>query len=442
MPTATNQTESAPLTEQTQGQVITGGESVELAKVAATSGAFYRKVRLMRKHPTVKLARALAIAPLLASQWSIESKDGAPPDGKDFIHDCVMPLRMHLLKTSLYGCVDFGWQPYEKVFKLNELGAFAGKIVPAKVKPLLQDKTKILVDPANGSFAGLLNETAIKVELGIPESLLVNFDVEGTNWYGTSDMEAVEGPYDEWNITNTANVRYDKKIAGAHWVIHYPPGKSPFNGVDTDNYEIARNLLVTLETSGSFVVPRTLQNFVDDLNKDQPAWIIELKSTYPTSGAAFIERLNYIDKLLVRAFGLPERAVLEGQFGTKAEAEAHADFAITNMELRHQIMVQQYNWHLVNQLLRLNYGPETENTVWIAVAPITDLALQYLRKIYEVFLSNIEGFAQEADSIDMAALRDKLGIPTISDEQRAGADETEARNGMRRMVDDLLPAAE
>jgi hypothetical protein len=399
--------------EKTRSQVFIGGDDPQLQRDSKTSSAtVFKAVREMRKHPTVSLARQLCIAPLLSASWSIESKDDAPEGAKELIQDSIEPLRIHLLRTSLFNCIDYGFAAYEKVFKIDEK---SGLVVPLKLKPLLNDKTDILIDPANGSFAGLFQSNP-DVTLGIPESLLVNIDVEGTYWYGQPVMTAVQTAYDQWQVCNNAAVRYDKKIAGAHWVITYPPGTTPVNGVEKDNFEIAKEILGRLESSGGVVVPRTLENYVDDLNKNQKAWEIEILSAYPTSNVTFIDRLKYLDALMVRAFGLPERAVLEGQFGTKAESEAHADFAISNMELRHKIIVQTYNWHLVNQLLRINYGPEFENSVFISVAPITDLAMQYLREIYKAVLSNANGFATESLHIDMQGLRDKLGIPSATDQ--------------------------
>lgn len=437
---STTAIEAPPMEEKTRSQVAAGGESEELEKAPATSGTFYAKVRLMRKHPTVKLARALAAAPLLASRWSIESNDTAPDGAKELIHTEIIPNRTNLLRHSLFGCMDYGWQSFEKVLKYIEQGENIGKVGVRKLKPLIPDKTKILIDPKNGSFAGLLNFDDTKLE--IAECLLVNAEVEGTNWYGIPDMEAVEGPYNEWTISNTANKTYDKKIAGAHWIIHYPPGVSNFQGTETDNYDLAVALLNKLEASGSFVVPRTIEGWVDDLNKDFDAWKIELITADASASVGFVDRLNYLDKLMVRAYGMPERAVLEGQFGTKAEAEAHADIAITNMELRHEIFIQQYNWYLVNQLLRLNYGPEFENSVWIVAAPIADLALQYLRKVYETFLGNPQGFATEFDNIDMRALRDRIAVPTISDGARAAQDQEAAANAMQNFTKGLIPAEE
>jgi len=46
-----------------------------------------------------------------------------------------------------------------------------------------------------------------------------------------------------------------------------------------------------------------------------------------TSQGSFIDRQKYLDALKMRAFGLPERSILEGSHGTKAEADVHADIA-------------------------------------------------------------------------------------------------------------------
>lgn len=415
--------EKASTKEVTKAQVLAGGESEQLDKSSKLSGTFYTKVREMLLHPTVSLSLELVAAPLLIAPWSVESSEDAPEGAHDAIDKQIIPMRLHLLKTSLYGCLKFGWQPYEKVFAYDEIFK---DIRIKKIKPLLQDKTFIQIDPNTGAFAGFKQDD---FELDLSNSLLINIDVEGTDWYGQPKLKTVETAYDHWQITNNANVRYDKKIAGAHWVIHYPLGTTTVNGVVTDNFELAKQLLAALESSGSFVVPKSIEQFVGDANDqagDSTAWKIELLSAYPTSNVAFIDRLKYLDALMARAMGMPERAALEGQFGTKAEAEAHADFAVSNMELRHQIMVQQYNWHLVNQILRLNYGPQAENTVWLSVAPITDLAMQYFREIYKTLLSSPEGFAQESLHLDFQALRDKLTLPTISEQQRQAVDIEEA----------------
>lgn len=401
-------TKAVSIKEQTKSQLLLGGDQEELQKDSKTSGSFYKKIRQMRRDPTIALVRELSIAAILASEWSIEEMDGSPPGAKEFIEKNILPLRMHILSTSLFGCSDFGWQPYEKVFELKPIENLIGL---KKLKPLLQDNTIIIVDPVTGAFNGFKN---YETTLDISDCLLVNIRVEGTNWYGSGFSEVVEKPYNEWNVTNDAAVRYDEKIAGAHWVIHYPVGMTMFNGAITDNYEIALAILAKLQSSGSVVIPRTLLQTGDDLTKTEDGWEIEIVSAYPTSDVAFLQRLKYHDALKARAYCMPERAVLEGQFGTKAEAEAHADLAITNMELRHEAMVLQYNWHMINQIIRTNWGEQFENTVKISVAPITDLNRQFLRQVYIQSWSNPAVADAESQSIDFEQLREEVGLPTKS----------------------------
>ena len=108
--------------------------------------------------------------------------------------------------------------------------------------------------------------------------------------------------------------------------------------------------------------------------------------------------------------GVPERAALEGQFGTKAEAGVHGDFAITNIEMRHKKIVQIINWHVVNHTLRLNWGEKEENTVWIKAWPLNDVVKRYLASVYDKILTSPEAASQELADIDAEALRDRLGI--------------------------------
>jgi hypothetical protein len=226
-------------------------------------------------------------------------------------------------------------------------------------------------------------------------------------------MAVAETAYDQWIACNEGAARYDKKLAGSHWVIHYPLGTSLVGGVETDNFTIAQTIISRLESSGAIAVPRTLAEFTADLNAQTPdAWKIELIND---SGGqtAFNDRMKYLDALKARAFGMPERTVFEGQFGTKAEAEAHADLAIVFMEMRHSIICQQINQHVVNQLLRTNFGPDAEDSVYIQPAPIADLEKSYLQKLYDTILADPNGLMTEIGGIDMESLRDRLGIPVL-----------------------------
>ena len=398
--------------EKTPAQIATGLVSYDGVLSKTSTHGRYSTFREMRNDPTIALARQLVIAPILAGDWSLEREDGVEDEIVDFIDTQIMPSRLHIMSTGLLGCIDFGWQGYEKIFQLDG----QGRICLKKLKPLMQDFTEILIDANTGAYAGLKQENPSPIILGLQDTLLFNIQVEGTYWYGTPVLEAVRDPYEKWDQVENAAAKFDKKVAGSHWVIHYPPGTSEVDGVATDNFEVAQKLITSLESSGALAVPRAVEEFIDTLGDNSPnAWKIELMAPTGISSTVLTERQKYLDALKVRAFGVPERAVLEGQYGTKAEAEAHADFAIMSMEIRHRQMVQIINWHLINQLLRLNFGKEYENKVYLEPAPIVDLALQFLRDVYKQILTSPDGFLLELDTLDMESLKDRLALPIKAD---------------------------
>src|ERR1700733_4189957 len=82
--------------EQTRGQVAAWGNTVRnqgfgvrnpylaplLKEWKENSQEFYRKVRTMRKHPTVRLTRELIISTMAQAEWSVEECDNCDvPEG-------------------------------------------------------------------------------------------------------------------------------------------------------------------------------------------------------------------------------------------------------------------------------------------------------------------------------------------------------------------------
>ena len=80
------------------------------------------KIRILRKDPTIALIRQLSVAPVLSSPWSIEATKDAPANAKELIEEQMLPVRLHILQKAFYGSIDFGFQPFEKVFTVNRRG--------------------------------------------------------------------------------------------------------------------------------------------------------------------------------------------------------------------------------------------------------------------------------------------------------------------------------
>lgn len=375
----------------------------------------YNTYRMIRKHPTIALARAMSAAPVLAAEWTVESEGAdVPKEWTEFIREQLMPLRQTFLEAALFfGNVDFGYQGYEKVFAQK-----GSTIRLVKLKPLLHDITEIIISP-NGGFLGFKQPAAW---LGVENALLIPFRVEGSLWYGQPLLENIRGTYYRWCSADDGADRYDRKVAGGRIVVHYPLGQTQDRlGNMRDNSELAQEILATLQSAGAVAVPRDVAAFIQGLNQASPGWEIDILDKGAGLQPMFVSRLDYLDKLLVRGLLLPERSVLEGQHGTLAEAEAHADIGLNSADLVHRYVTQLVNWHVVDQLLVLNFGEQARGKVWIQAAPIADVKQTFLRQVYTAILTNPNGFMEEYGRIDGAALMDSLGVPKVEETEGAPA---------------------
>ena len=370
----------------------------------------YKKLRQMRRDPTIALIRTLFFSAIWSADWVYEkANDDTPQEWVDYIREQMEPCRRHLLANGALGCFDFGWAPFEKVLSINT----KGQVQCQKLKPLLQDITEIVTELDTGRFLGFRNGS---VDLPVEKSLLLHFDVEGTDWHGTSTLANAERPYDESLTTYDSARRFDKKMAGAHWIVYYPDESSEFDGQMVPNHEIAAKILKNLQSSGSVAIPTA--GSMGDAVDESKGWKIELldgKGSFP-----FESRLQYLDTQKIRGLGFLERAVAEGKFGTKAESESHQDFVLTMIEYRHSCILELLNWHLVNQLLTMQFGADAENMVFITNAPLHDDQKNRLATVYDKIISTPEGMMLELDRIDVEALAEQVGVPRqeLDDEEQ------------------------
>lgn len=366
----------------------------------------YSELRAVRRDPTVSLARGLLISCIRAGSWNIEADEDVGDDKREFMKH-VLALRDSFLCNAVgYGLVDYGWMPFEKVFAEKD-----GRIIIESLKPLLHDITSILVTE-HGRFNGYRQRpmaASIGIDLSPDKCFHSAFSIEAGNLYGRPLLADIQEACDMWNEANDGARRYDKKIAGSMLVVKYPPGTSTVNGETITNAALAVMVLDALESSGSVSIPttiaQTIQEITDDKVLELKSWHVELLSDTSPRQESFSKRLTYLDTLKVRGLLMPERSILEGQYGTKAEAGEHGNFAITNMEAIDRQIASSINNQLVNPILALNYGEQYKGKVRVVAAPLIDKQISFLQKVYS------ELSKTDAD-IDLQGLRDKLNIPT------------------------------
>lgn len=415
--------EPGPRGEKTVAQVLVGAGpdgllppgTLTLSNANSAQTAWYKKVRLMRRDATLGFLRDLLTGPLLMSEWTVTADHPEFEKAKEEIERSFVDKRVQFLRDVLRGFLDFGWAPFELVKYLDEE---TGHFRVTKIKALLQDLTTILVD-YYGNLVGIKNIATFNVINPNPvymfrgDYLMLYRDVEGTNWYSEPLMRRAERAYDCWNESDDAARRFDNKVAGATWVLQYPVGKTLFRGTLTDNAYIAQCVLDECYSSGKVAIPTTVAKFVDDLNsvgQDKLAWNLQLISAQ-TNQQPFVDRGKYLDALKARALGFPERAIFEGQFGTKAEAEAHADFAIDSLDMMHRIILTLLNSQGVDYLLEVNWGSRYKGHVKIEASPLDDSKRNMYRQLFMQHFGTPDGQALRADAIDWDAVQDEIGVP-------------------------------
>ena len=399
------------MAEKTLFQLV-GAATTELIAPLLARPDSYRKMRL---DPTIALARELSMAAIVGAKWSYESDDDVYDERLKFIQKQCDEWRYDYVSAAMMGDIDFGWAPFEIVYDIIEnksLQIGGAKIGLVKVKPLLWDITKILIDEKTGAFIGFKQG---EIVIPIENSLLCSFRAEGTQWYGRPLLENCRETYNQFRDANTSASRYDRKMSGSSFVIYYPYGTTSVEGEKIDNFEIAKKLLVALENANGICIPSAVSTFVDMMNEQnpnsmEPQWKVDTIDGGMPKQYSFTNRLEYLDKLKVRGLIFPERALTEGKFGTKADAGEHGDLATLYMDIKHYYITKQFNNGPVRWLMELNFGSETVGTIRVRNSPLVNSEKSFMQTLYQAIVSSAQG-AEEFGTIDTDAMKDELGIP-------------------------------
>lgn len=373
----------------------------------------FETYRAMRGNPTVALARIAATAPVRAAEWTLQADADAPAERVEFIRSQLQALWPMLVKDILYA-LDYGFQAFEKVFELQ-----GGRLVYRKIKPLAPQRTEILVDEATGAFAGLRQGDVV---LPAEKCFLFTYDGEAGNFYGRSRHENIrEHAWAPWMDLSAKRGQYFRKVAGVVPVIEYPEGTSQDeSGATRSNFDLARSVLQNLGSGKGVAMPNVFARYAGDFARggvdleQLKAWHISFLETSEQHGGEFTETMRHLESLMLRGWLVPERAVSEGQYGTKAEAGEHARVVLAAADLLLQDVLRHVNWYLVDPLLALNFGRESAGTVRVTRGGLTGDQQTFFRDLVSQVLSSGPNAEMLLKLINLEALLDSTGLPSGS----------------------------
>ncbi len=394
-----------------------GGRGVGGATLPHTARLSDRDFNLMLRDPTIKLAVDVIVAMLMQQPWTIEGQDA---DICDFTWAQLEPYKEYIIRSSFRGLLKDGWRSFETRYDIEDVDFKGGKSrrqVLTGIKSLRTCLTDILVDDKTGDFLGVENtdRNGKKEIIDKDHVLWVNFDDEGYGDLGDPLLRVPQESWQKWNACDSGAQRYDDKVAGGFTWIQYPVGSTAITdgGPKIDHAELARRLGEAYKSAGYGATPVDTDPETGEIAES--AWKMERVTDGGGLQPSFVVRLKYLDALKLRAFGIPERATTEGTFGTKAEAEAHADVAIIiNLE-RHKRITQAVTTHILEPFNRSNWGKPGACRLLLGKLSPDDRAL--FSTIFTALMTDPVFGEQIAGQVDIQAMLEKLNVPVTQAEQ-------------------------
>ncbi len=389
----------------------------------------YGVYRRMSAHPTLALAKSIVTAPILAGSWSFEARrpdgkrrrravigDGVQSDPIDqmledrcrFVQRQIEPMRAAFLVEALRA-LEFGWRPFEKVWDVRD-----GSVILRRLKPLLPDFTFLQVD-ANGNFAGVAQ---MDVRLPVEKAFIYSYDGEAGNLYGRSRHENARQAWSCWQQVDDRTAQLATKVSAIIPLVHYPLGQSrDASGQLRDNGDLADVILNGLGSGRGVKLPNLFANSEDPrLSADlagKSSWMVSFLEAANAAHnlTGLTERQRYYDALMFRAWLRPERVGLESQHGSRADASKHTETGLTDSELVHADICDQFNRGVVDELLTYNFGSGTVGSVYVSPSPLQEAKRALLQKLMQAVWGNAATLGQFLAQTDMDAVFDVLEIP-------------------------------
>ena len=377
----------------------------------------YRKIS---SHPTVALVKSVVTSPIVGGSWVYNKRnDDVPDEYTDLIKRVFDPIRNDLVSRSLRA-LEMGWTPFEVVWKSTKCLGTSETII-TKVKPLLQDITDPLVDE-HGNLEGVVNRAA-----NLPEPIVLDeykyfvytYDSVDGSPLGRSRHENIIREYIEAEEVRRKLAQYLSKVCGVTACIHYPLGTfNDASGAERPADFLARDIADALARGDTIILPNLFAS-TDDLElakelSGASSWHIDFLDPGGTDFSDGIkDALAYYDQLFCRGWLRSERTCLEGEHGTKAEAQTHTDSGTMEAELIDRDLAHCISKSLVNYVLVLNFGEEARDSVYISAAPLEDDSVALYQSIVNKLLSNSETAKPISDKIDIDAMFDGMDVPTV-----------------------------
>jgi SPP1 gp7 family putative phage head morphogenesis protein len=354
----------------------------------------------MKQHPIITLGVEYTVLGLADIPYVIEC------DNEDIIPIVDKMLSSIWHKTIKEACESlyYGFKPFELRYEPGNVKYKDGDdntqiyngIKCKSPKGIDAANLQILIE-ADGSLQGYKQDFATEPCLVKDKKCLIIINKYSSgNYYGESALEPAYGYWYISGINLQFHTRWLERKGTGLFIGRFPEGHSKISNIDKDNSEIMLELLDTIMEGTAVALP----SGYDD--KGNPIWDINLLEGQDKNDS-FIQFHEYLDKMMLRALIIPERALTQGEIGARSSVEAFTDIFIQRKQDVLDNIVDTISNYMVQPLVELNWGKEVE--IKVKAGRLDDYSKQTAQTIIEKLVE------KGAVTPERQWLIDKTGIP-------------------------------
>lgn len=347
--------------------------------------------------------------------------DGVKVDPLDQRADLIEQMFLPLWSDLMFGCsrtIRFGHYPFEVLWDVRH-----GRNWIREFAELLPESVDILVDQKK-NYLGLRPRYGLTgPDLIGWNSFNCTYDCEARNHRGRPRYENVRQEW--WRLLkdDLQGSRLDDKAAGYVFSVAAPLGAGftdekgkPMGGKDT-----AQGVAQGLSAGRSVYLPNFAFSAKEIVNNPglaaRTAFDIHQWNLGDSAGSqsAILDKLKFRNINLVRGMCRPEREILEATKGGMGQGDSstHGQIGIVDSEMIMASFYRQINRGPINNVLRLNYGPDAADSVFSDPAPLADPQVEYLQKLLLAIMADPQGVQMILPKIDKDALLDRTETPAL-----------------------------
>jgi len=352
---------------------------------------------LMKKDPQISAGLAFIKLPIIALPWRIECDDKGIAK---FVEYALKKIWRKMVRSMLTS-VEYGFASHEKVFMMEKIKIAQRKeggerevyfngnaLLYKKIKPHHPDSITIQLDEKDNVVGVTQNQAAGKeVTIKMNKALLFTHDEELGNPFGQSRLTAA---YKFWywkELLYQFMLMYFERRGSPPVVATAPLGSSTDNfGNRRGNLDVALDLAASLLSNSVAALP-----YQTNKNTNENMWGLDYLLD-DKRGEMFIQAINHLDVMLLRALWIPETTVDSG--ASYGQASIHADLFLMAEKGLITDIEGAVNDQIIPTLVQANFRPNRVCECTVEMESLDFNRKLALKELFIEMMRNMDNMVQ------------------------------------------------